>query len=186
MDERSVLWRRLDTAGHDACRLVEEAGGWRLDGAAVFRYNGLAARLDYQVTCDRAWVSQQGRVRGWVGNRSVAVDILRRSDGVWTMDGAAVPAVAGCVDLDFGFTPATNLFQLARLSLAEGQGADVPVAWLDVEVTSLGLLPQRYERRSATTYWYLAPTAGYQGLLEVTPVGFVRIYPGLWTLEPQE
>ena len=41
-------------------------------------------------------------------------------------------------------------------------------------------LPQRYERRSATTYWYESPTAGYAELLELAPSGFVSRYPGLW------
>ena len=44
----------------------------------------------------------------------------------------------------------------------------------------LQALPQRYERRSATTYWYESPTAGYAELLELAPSGFVRRYPGLW------
>jgi hypothetical protein len=89
-----------------------------------------------------------------------------------------------CVDLDFGFTPATNLLQLQRVALAVGQVADVPVAWLDVSAGTLTVLPQRYERRSATTYWYESPSANYEGLLEVAPTGFIRRYPGLWEAEP--
>jgi len=85
--------------------------------------------------------------------------------------------------LDLGFTPATNLSQLRRIALAEGQAADVPVAWLDVATGSLVALPQRYERRTASTYWYEAPSVGYADLLEVAPSGFVRRYPGLWEAE---
>jgi hypothetical protein len=92
--------------------------------------------------------------------------------------------VAGCVDLDLGFTPATNLLQLGRLALTEGQAADAPVAWLDVSAGTLEVLSQRYERRSATTYWYEAPGFGYAGLLEVAPTGFITRYPGLWEAEP--
>jgi hypothetical protein len=44
-------------------------------------------------------------------------------------------------------------------------------------------LPQRYERRSETAYWYEAPTVRYAALLEVTSAGFVRLYPGLWEAE---
>jgi len=59
----------------------------------------------------------------------------------------------------------------------------VPVAWLDVPAEKLERLPQRYERRSEHGYWHAAPTVGYAGLLEMTDVGFVRRYPGLWELE---
>ena len=44
----------------------------------------------------------------------------------------------------------------------------------------LDVLLQRYERRSAFTYWYEAPRFKYAALLEVDAVGFARRYPGLW------
>lgn len=180
----SVLWRRLDNPGHDACRLQQRDSGWTLDGTAVFRENDLPARLTYQVACDLAWRTEQGRVRGWLGVQSVDFDIVRTPEGVWTLNGAVVPNLQNCVDLDFGFTPATNLLQLRRTALAEGQAADVPVAWLDVSAGTLEVLPQRYERRTAATYWYEAPRFDYAALLEVGSDGFIRRYPGLWEAEP--
>lgn len=179
----SVLWRRLDTPGHDACRLEGDETGWRLDGAAVFQHDGVPARLTYQVACDLAWCSRQGQVRGWLGPHAVEFDITRSADGAWTLDGTVVPGLVGCVDLDFGFTPATNVLQLRRLALAVGGAAAAPVAWLDVSAGTLEILPQRYERRGEGLYWYEAPTVGYTDLLEVTPAGFVRRYPGLWQME---
>ena len=62
----------------------------------------------------------------------------------------------------------------------------MPVAWLDVTSGQLEVLRQRYERRSQWTYWYEAPRFGYAALLEVTPAGFVRRYPGLWEAEPTQ
>ena len=59
----------------------------------------------------------------------------------------------------------------------------MPVACLDVTSGQLEVLRQRYERRSQSTYWYEAPRFGYAALLEVTPAGFVRRYPGLWEAE---
>ena len=179
----SVLWRRLDAPGHDACRLDPSEAGWRLRGTAVFRHVGAPARLDYRVTCDCAWRTLGGEVAGWLGARRVALTIERSPAGVWTLDGAVVPGLERCVDLDLGFTPATNLLPLRRLALAEGEAAEAPAAWLDVAGGTLAELPQRYERRGAATYWYEAPTVGYAGLLEVTADGFVRRYPGLWEME---
>jgi hypothetical protein len=180
----SILWRRLDTPGHDACRLKRNDAGWQLDGTAVFRDAGGPAMLTYFLACDLAWRTQRGRVHGWLGEQSVEFAIGRTTEGVWTLNGAVVPGVEGCVDLDFGFTPATNLPQLRRTALAPGQSADVPAAWLDVSAGTLDVLPQRYERRAETTYWYEAPSVGYADLLQVGPTGFIRLYPGLWEAEP--
>jgi hypothetical protein len=91
-----------------------------------------------------------------------------------------VPNLGACPDLDFGFTPATNLPPLRRLALEVGQAAAAPAAWLDVAAEMLTLLPQRYGRRTEALYWYESPSVAYAVLLEVTPEGFVRRYPGLW------
>ncbi len=179
-----ALWRRLDTPGHDACRLERSAAGWQIDGTAVFREDGVLARLDYQVGCDLEWVTRQGRVRGWLGARPVEFTIVRTAGGVWTIDGVVVPGLDSCADLDLGFTPATNGLQIRRLALAEGQAAQAPAAWLDVSAGTLEFLPQRYERRAEVTYWYEAPRFSYGALLEVASDGFVRLYPGLWEMEP--
>ncbi len=180
----SVLWRRLDVPGHDACHLEQTADGWLLAGAAAFREDGAVASLQYQLVCGGAWTTRSGRVRGRFGNKEVDFLIQRSVDGAWTLNGNLVPGLDGCVDLDFVFTPATNLSQVRRLSLAEGQSADVPVAWLDVAAGTLGILHQRYERRSAGAYWYESPRFGYAAMIEFDAMGFALRYPYLWECEP--
>lgn len=178
--ESTILWRRLDVPGHDACRLRALGDGWHLDGAAVFEYDGEPACFRYHLTCDSAWRSLEGSVRGWMGARPIDLSIERTRDGHWTLNGERASNVDGCLDLDFGFTPATNLSQLRRLALSVRQAADVPVAWLDVATGALDVLYQRYERRDESSYWYEAPRFGYAAVLRLDPTGFVRLYPGLW------
>ena len=175
----NILWRRLDAPGHDTCRLEQLADGWALDGSAVFAHEGAPARLGYRLSCDAGWRTRDGEVRGWIGERAVDCYAAHVA-GVWTFNDEQCEGLADCVDLDFGFTPATNLFQLNRLALAEGQAAGVPVAWLGVGAPRLERLEQRYQRRGAGSYWYEAPRFGYAALLEIAPSGFVRNYPGLW------
>lgn len=148
----------------------------------MFREDGAVTQLAYAIVCDRAWRARHGHVRGWIGERTVEYTIARTEKG-WTLDDAVVRLPHACVDLDLGFTPATNLTQLRRLALAPGRAADVHVAWLDVAAGTLDVLAQRYERRSEATYWYEAPRFDYAALLQVTPDGFVRHYPGLWEVE---
>jgi hypothetical protein len=122
-------------------------------------------------------------VRGWIGEGTVEFSIERNPEGVWTLDGELISGLDVCTDLDFGFTPSTNLFQLRRLALKNGQAADAPAAWLDVSTGTLDVLVQRYTRRSASTYWYEAPRFNYAEMLEVDKLGFVRSYPKLWEAE---
>ena len=180
----TILWRRLDAPGHDACRLDWSGAGWRLEGTAVFRHAGGPAQLAYYVVCDATWRPQQGHVQGWLGAESVELNVVRTQARKWTLNGLVVPGVGDCIDLDFGFTPATNVLQLRRLALEVGQAADAPAAWLSgLSAGTLELLPQRYERRAAATYWYEAPSVGYAALLDVDPNGFILRYPGLWEAE---
>jgi hypothetical protein len=182
-DAASALWRRLDTPGHDAAWLQRTADGWLLAGTAVFRQGEDPACLAYEVACDDTWATRRGSIRGRIGQAAVAHEIARTADG-WSVDGAPVPGLADLLDLDLGFTPATNLLQLRRVGLAVGEAVDVPVAWFAGELGSadphLVLLPQRYERRGEHAFGYEAPTAGYAGELVVGADGFVTRYPGLW------
>jgi hypothetical protein len=179
----SILWRRLDTPGHDACGLHETNGGWRLEGAAVCLERGAVARLAYRVSCDSSWRTQHGDVSGYLGSRALQLRVERSASGLWTLNGAAVPGLEGCVDLDLGFTPATNLLPIRRCALSSGQSADVRAAWLDVWAGALERLDQRYSRESESTYWYEAPRFAYADRLEIGPEGFVRRYPSLWEEE---
>ena len=184
MPSETILWRRLDAPGHDACRLDATDDGWRLDGAAVFRdETGAIARLDYRVSLDPEWRARWGSVHGWIGERALELTVERTAEGVWSLDGTVVPGLEHCVDLDYGFTPATNLSQLRRIALGVGYHADVPVAWLDAPAGTLGLLEQRYQRRSAEEYEYDAPRFDYSAVLVIAPSGFARRYPGLWEAE---
>lgn len=178
----SMLWRRLDSPGHDSCQLVATPTGRRLRGTAVFRHEAGPACLTYEVRADARWRVRDGRVDGWVGSQSVRIRVRRLESG-WELNGVPTEAATECVDLDFGFTPATNVISLRRLALEVGHAANLPVAWLDASSAELDVLAQRYERRTVTTYWYEAPRFDYAAPLEVSPSGWVLNYPGLWTAE---
>lgn len=175
-----MRWRRLDVPGSDECELRQTGRGWHLAGVAEFRLGEVAARLGYEAECDPGWRTVRGAVRGAVGSQPVQLTMRREASGEWIVDDAPADALRGLIDLDLGFTPATNLFPLRRLALRVGEAAEAEAAWLDEETWSLRRLPQRYERRDATRYWYESPTAGYADLLTVSPDGFIREYPGLW------
>jgi hypothetical protein len=176
-----AAWMRLDRPGRDAALLRPIDGGWLLHGAAAFEHDRGSAAVAYQVEVDARWRTRRGIVSGFIGDKAIRHEIRRDNRG-WRLDGAAIEGLDHLVDLDYGFTPATNVLQLSRLALKLGEKADVPVAWFDLDSASLIELPQSYERRGEASYWYEAPTVPYQALLEIAPSGFVRSYPGLWRL----
>jgi uncharacterized protein len=109
----------------------------------------------------------------------VALECARDADGRWTLNGSPVAEnIAQLPDLDFGFTPATNLLQLRRLALSQGQVVEAPAVWIDPLACVLERIDQRYERRSEATYWYEAPRFSYAALPEFDSAWFVRRYPG--------
>jgi hypothetical protein len=178
----SILWRRIDTPGHDACRLEQEEAGWALHGVAAFRHAGGPANLTYAVRCDRDWKTLSGRVRGAIGERQIDYLITRRDD-TWSLNGEEARGLAHLDDLDLSFTPATNLLQVKRVRLPMAEAVHLPAAWLNLETGALTELRQIYERRGELALYYHAPDVGYEGLLELAPSGFVRRYPGLWEAE---
>ena len=182
MSDGAILWRRLDEPGHDACRLTRDGDGWRVEGSAVFRHASGPASLAYHTACDAEWRTTDARVAGWIGAARVDLIVRRDADG-WTVNGARVPGLADRPQLDFGFTPATNLFQLRGLALAIGDAGEAPVAWIDAPEGVLQPLDQRYERRAAGAYWYVSRQHAYEATLLVRDDGFVREYPGLWVEE---
>lgn len=181
----SILWRRLDLPGHDSAVLSATAAGARLRGMAVFLEDG-ATGLRYDMRCDATWRTTGAEIQGWCRGRAIALEVFRDLTGRWTLDGAVADAVAGCIDLDLSFTPATNLQTLRRLDLAVGETAEVRSAWLAWPEVRLTPLVQRYARRSPEWYDYQADLPGaerFEARLRVDRDGWVREYGGLWRAE---
>ena len=177
----SPLWKRLDTPGHDACVVERSSDGWRLRGLAAFAEGAGPAALAYEVACGADWITRHADVRGYRAGEPLHARFERSADGRWLSDDDEVAGLEGCLDIDFGFTPATNFLQLSREAMAVGDRRAFDVAWW--EFGDLQRLPQTYERLSETTYQYDSPQDGYSAVLEIGRDGFVVHYPTLWAAE---
>ena len=184
MLQHTILWRRLDLPGHDACALFESDAddGYRLSGTAVFGFAERPCRLQYSVDCDRAWRTRWARVSGWIGKDRVDMVIVATQQG-WHLNSVRQEGMEDCIDLDLNFTPATNLIALKRLALNIGDKAEAPAAWVSFPEMALERLEQYYHRTAPDTYDYRAPGVGYDAPLTVAENGFVAIYPELWEAE---
>lgn len=175
-----ALWRRLDTPCHDAALLSRGDAGYALQGTAIFKHPAGPACVHYSVDIDASWRTRHGR--GFLAGRALD-HVIGRDAEIGYLDGALMPGLDHLWDLDYGFTPTTNLQQLRKVALAPGESIDLPVAWLDLDAATLSELSQRYERRDETTYHYTAPSVPYEGLLQLSRNGFVRRRPLLLEME---
>jgi hypothetical protein len=178
----AFFWRKMDHPGADSCRLIKLARGWRLSGAAVFWEAPYACHLQYDVVADIAFRTRSATVGGYLGKKAIDIRIRSAGTGGWRVNGALNSKLADCIDVDLGFTPATNLLVLRRLALKVGQHAEAAAAYLEFPSLRFTKLPQRYERTGRAEYAYEAPTVGYSGTLQVSSIGAIVQYPGLFEL----
>ena len=158
MASRPVIWKRKDVEGIESSRIRSMEGGRQVEGTAVFAFEGVACRLDYDIRCTREWMTRSARVTGWIGDREIAIDIERSPAGDWTLNGELQPAVATCDDIDLNFSPSTNLLPIRRLDLEIGASAAVRAAWLRFPQLVLQSLEQTYTRTGLNAFHYKAGT----------------------------
>ena len=103
------------------------------------------------------------------------------------MNGDEVLPSMDCVDLDLGFTPATNLISLRRLDLPVGQRATTFTAWLDEGAARLEVVEQIYRRQAGGSLRLRgAALRRTRPCSKSDSTGFVRRYPTLWEAVTEE
>jgi hypothetical protein len=167
----AVLWIRQDRPGNDACRFANAEGGFLIDGSAT--------DADWNITRYRVRARDDGTTRRARIGADSRIFIRRAPDGVWTSNGTEVPGLEEALDIDLGFTPATNTLALRRLNLAVGAEAEITAAWFDPADEQLKPMRQSYRRTGQTEYLYRSGT-GFQARLTVDAHHVVRDYDGLW------
>ena len=179
----TLLWRRLDVPGHDFCRLVSRGAGWELHGTALFLEHGSPCCWQYEVQVDASWHTRSATLIGWIGPEKLRFEIEADEQHRWRLNGEVRPQVEGCIDLDLGFTPATNLLPLRRLTLAIGEEGAVTSAWFDPSIMDFAPLRQTYRRIEETCYAYHSIEGDFTAELVTDTCGFVVDYPTLWIAE---
>jgi hypothetical protein len=178
-----ILWRRLDMPGHEMSELERTGEGWELRGLALLAHDGQPCRLDYRIECDPEWRTERVRVDGQVRDRPLTLQLTRSAHGEWHADGQPIAALRGCIDVDLGFSPSTNLLPIRRLGLAVGDRADVRAAWVRFPTLALEVLEQVYTRLGIDSYRYESAGGTFRRDLTVNDEGWVTDYPDFWRAE---
>jgi hypothetical protein len=160
-------------------------GGWRIRGSVEVLEDRVPARLRYLVECDSEWRTRSAAVEGEIPGESVTMALRADGRGRWTGEGVNLPHLDGVLDVDFGFTPATNTLPIRRLKLRVGETAPVTTAWLRFPELRVERLEQSYTREAEDVYRYRAVVDGaeFSALLQTDQVGVVRRYEGLWEID---
>jgi hypothetical protein len=180
-----VRWRRLDVPGREEACVERSVTGWHLIGELDVEEPGLAAQLRYAIDCDSEWRTRSALIEGEADGAPVRFALTADGAGEWTLDGVPLPELSGALDVDLGFTPATNTLPIRRLALAIGESAAVPSAWLRFPELRLERLEQIYTREAERTFRYraLVDDEPFIARLETDVFGRVVRYEGLWEIE---
>lgn len=177
-----IRWRRVDVSGQEDARVDHLADGWRLTGELQVVEADAPAQLRYRIECHRDWRTRSALIVGEIRQHRVRFVLTTDGEGHWAQDGIALPHLTGAVDIDLGFTPATNTLPIRRLALAVGATAAVRSAWLRFPELRLEPLEQTYTREGERVYRYVAQVDGepFTARLETDAYGRVLRYEGLW------
>ena len=180
-----MRWRRTDVPGHEEARVERTRDGWRLTGALEVEEDGVAASLRYTIDCDERWRTRTALIEGTASGSPLRVALTTDGVGAWSRDGESLPALAGALDVDLGFTPATNTLPIRRLALAVGETRPVRSAWLRFPELRLEALEQTYTREAERVFRYRAMVDGepFVARLDTDAFGRVLLYEGLWEAE---
>ena len=179
----NIIWRRLDSPGHESARVFFQDSSWHLAGTAVFLHDHLPCRLDYLLNCDSEWKTLSGKIDGWVGDEVIGIEISVDELQRWWLNGEECVDVRGCIDLDLNFSPITNLLPIRRLNPGVGEKSEVRAAWLRFPSFKFEPLEQIYHRLEPSVYQYESAGGSFVTRLAVNELGLVTNYPEFWQVE---
>ncbi len=115
-----------------------------------------------------------------IGGKSRTLHITA-NNGHWTEDGREVPVVEGCVDVDLGWSPSTNMLPIRRLNLpVGGDSGIINAAWVKFPDLAIEVLPQRYQRLASDLYRYSSRNGEFAAEIRVDTHGVPIEYEGFW------
>ncbi|MFL5457847.1 MAG: putative glycolipid-binding domain-containing protein [Myxococcales bacterium] len=165
--------------------LHADDGGLRIDGATTAVEDGEAWVVQYAIGFGAAWSALSalvaGRSAAGVSQLSVAGD----GAGHWELNGAAAPALDGCLDVDLESSALTNAVPVRRLRLAIGRQAEAPAVYVRAGDPHVERLEHRYVRLDddgdRQRYDYTARRFGFACELLCDSYGLLLDYPGIAT-----
>lgn len=179
-----AAWRHHHArAGFEVVFLHPDGGGRRVEGATTAVEDGEAWVVRYCIRLAADWTTRSARVVGQSAAGMRDASLEADGGGRWRINGAAAPALDGCLDVDLESSALTNAFPVHRLSLEIGEKAQAPAVYVRAGHLGVERLEQRYERLGddddRERYSYSAPRFAFNCELLYDAYGLVLDYPGI-------
>lgn len=168
-----AVWQCQSLGSTEHFGLSETENGYLLRGVSTLSLEDVPVEIRYQVDVDRSWRTRAVKIdiSSPGGTRTTEIEV---EDGVWTVDGKIAGDLNGCVDVDLGWTPATNTLPIRRIGLDIGETAMTQAAWLRFPELTWERAEQTYTRLDESLWRYQSGTADHE--ISVTPDGLVCRY----------
>jgi uncharacterized protein len=181
---RSVFWRPLDEIGLEHLLLSVLPDRIEADGMILQTKAGRGPfRARYRIEAAPDWTMRRCDIRvEEPGAPERRLDLDIDADGRWRdrAGGQALPALAGCREVDIQVSPFTNSLPIGRLRLAQGQSAEIRAAYITVPELTLAPAPQRYTRLGSDRHRYEGLGTGFAADIAIDAGGLVLDYPGVF------
>jgi hypothetical protein len=152
--------------------------GQRLSGTTRILHDQARVEIVYAVDTNPDWSTRHASID--IPALATSFDVRVEAGEAWFIGDDHRIDLDGCVDIDFGWTPATNTLPIRRLDFAVGRPRSIQAVWLTwpelVFVPNL----QTYTRRSDDRWTY--ESGDFAAELSVDEHGVVLTYgdPPIW------
>jgi hypothetical protein len=145
-------WRSDILDSTEDFTLHEVGSGFRLAGSMRILRGDHHVALTYLVETIGDWHTRAARVE--IPALGADLDIRTGDSKSWWVDGEQVPELKGCIDIDLGWTPATNTLPLRRAEESGETSFVTRAAWLRWPELTFAPVDQTYTKRGDTTWNY--------------------------------
>jgi len=177
-DRVDVLWLSATLQSAEHCIVRPGSRHATVTSTTLLPYGDVPARLDYTIATSPLWETLEVSIELSAGEYRQTVSLDHTNDG-WLVNGTPRADLDDCIDVDLGWTPATNMLPLRRAPINRLRSSLTTAAW--VRFPELDVVPsdQKYTRLAGDRVRYQSSTL--EAELIVTPDGLVTTYgDGLW------
>ena len=175
---RAIRWRSLQHGGLEECRITDWIESIKVRSAIVSQADETRHGVFYEMSLAPDWLFESILLQRTDGVMSV---LSRSRDGNWfDAQVEELPALQGCVDIDFEMTPFTNTLPIRRAPLEIGETRRFRMAYIPADTLEPFPAEQIYTRLGDRLYRFETADGSFAAEITVDEHGLVVDYPGLF------
>jgi hypothetical protein len=179
MNTRQIVWKGILPNTMEYCT-IEESDGITVTGYITGKLKEIPLHCAYALTLDNQWNVQSVHITLDTNQERLSMAYAKQGNNWCDAQGAHLPALDGCTDIDISLTPFTNSLPINRLHLPEGASKEITVVYFNLPAGEVKPATQKYTRLDKHRYRYENPGTGFTSVIETDEDGFVINYPGIW------